>query len=86
MGFEFGYAERMLYEDSLGSLMVVVDYLTEYCPGDTISGGISASIYDRIKVGDTMYFDRVSILKPVGNSDEEGNVISGKGMKFFITK
>lgn len=83
-GFEFSYAERMLYEDSISNVMVLVDYMTEYCPGDTLTGGISSSIYDRIKAGDTVYFERISVLRD--NSNTGGDVIAGKGMKFVITK
>lgn len=84
-GFEFSYAERNLYEDSASNIMVMVDYMTEYCPGDTLSPGIKASIYDRIKPGDTVYFERINVLKPTaGNAT--GDIIAGKGMKFVITK
>jgi hypothetical protein len=85
-GFEFNYAERMLYEDSTGNLMVVVDYLSEYCPGNKLSEGISASIYDRLKPGDTVYIERVSLIRPGGGTAAEDDEFSGKGLKFGITK
>jgi hypothetical protein len=82
-GFEFAYSERALYEDSIGNLQVLVDYMFEYCPGDTLSPGVSSVIYDRFKVGDTVFFNRIHVLKPNSGS---GEVVSGKGMKFVITK
>lgn len=88
-GFEFGYAERMLYEDSAGNLVVMVDYLTEYCPGTVLTPGIQASIYDRFKPGDTVYIERVSVVRPrqiEGNDETTDEVIAGKGMKIVITR
>lgn len=83
-GFEFAYSERMVYEDSLGSLIWVNDYMSEYCPGDTLSHGIASSIYERIKVGDTLYINRVSVLKPTAGNEE--NKIAGLGLKCVIIK
>ena len=83
-GFEFMYGERQLYEDSAGHPMVMIDYLSEYCPGDTLSAGIAASLYDRLKAGDTAYFNRVEVLR--AKPGEPGTVIMGKGMKFALTR
>ncbi len=41
VGFDFGYNERNLYEDSVGNLMTLMDYTSEYCKGDTVSTNIS---------------------------------------------
>lgn len=84
-GFEFIYGERQLYEDSIGNMMVMFDYLSEYCPGDTLSVGVSGSIYEKLKVGDTAYFNQVEVLRP-RPGEETGNVVIGRGMKFAITK
>lgn len=81
VGFEFGYAERALYEDSIGNLQILVDYMTEYCPGDTLSPGVSSSIYERVKVGDTLYFRNVNVQRTGQNQP-----ILSKGMKFYIMK
>ena len=83
-GFEFAYSERMIYEDSLGNLMPVNDYMSEYCPGDTLSAGIAGSIYYRIKPGDTLYINRVTVFKAGGNGED--NKIMGAGVKCIITK
>jgi len=85
VGFEFVYAERMLYEDSVGNLLVEFDYLSEYCPGDTLSAGIKSSIFDRIKEGDTAYFNRIDVLK-TSPGQSGGDIIMGKGMKFAVIK
>lgn len=84
VGFEFVYGERMLYEDSVGNLMVDIDYLSEYCTGDTLSTGISNSIYDRLKVGDSAFFNKIDVLRTVPG--KPAMVVSGMGMKFYITK
>jgi hypothetical protein len=78
--FMFNYGERNLYEDSMGTLTVMTDYMMEECPGDTLTPNISASIYDRTKAGDTAYFDSVMVMRP------DNTLIKGKSMKFFIKK
>lgn len=79
-GFAFSYAERNLYEDSVGTLMILTDYLTEYCFGDTLSSFLLQNITDRSKSGDTVYFDQLSLISP------EGTGANGKYMKFVLVK
>ena len=43
VGFDFGYSERRVYEDSVGNIVTMMDYSGEYCKGDTISGDISVT-------------------------------------------
>jgi len=89
VGFQFSYAERMVYEDSLGNLQMVMDYASEYCPGDTMTAGIAESIYERVKPGDTLYFDRINVVKYLKNSTQtqpENEAFNARGMKFFIVK
>lgn len=78
--FTFSYAERNLYEDSVGKLMVLTDFFSEYCLGDTVTRVISLNIYHRTKPGDTAYFDNIKVTLP------EGNQVGTKGMKFVLTK
>ncbi len=79
-GFTFGYAERNLYEDSVGNLMVLTDYLSEFCPGDSVSAAISNNIYHKTKPGDTAYFENVKVALP------DGKRVGAKSMKFVLTK
>lgn len=79
-GFTFSYAERMLYEDSVGNPLLLTDYFSEFCPGDTVSLAISRNIYYKTKPGDTAYFDNIKVMLPNG-----GQVIA-KPMKFVLTK
>ncbi|MGZ7142769.1 hypothetical protein ACXWOE_10135, partial [Streptococcus pyogenes] len=65
-GFIFNYKERNIYEDSVGNIIPVTDLLMEYCPGDTLTPAISASIYQRTKRGDTAYFDDIRVVWPGG--------------------
>ena len=44
-GFTFSYSERNLYEDSVGNLMILTDYLSEFCSGDTVSPAVANNIY-----------------------------------------
>ncbi len=88
-GFEFGYAERGWFDDSAANPILVVDYLTEYCLGDTLSGGITSSIYDRMKPGDTLFINRVSVYKNTNRKGEavaEDDIILSKGIKCVIAK
>jgi hypothetical protein len=87
VGFQFSYAERNVYEDSAGNLQMVMDYAYEYCPGDTVTSTIAASICERTKPGDTLYFDRVSVVKISKNSTQpESESFAARGMKFYIVK
>ena len=89
LGFEFSYGEKSLYEDSVGNSIVLTDYLTEFCPGDTVTPAVSSSIYDRTKAGDSVYFDGIKVLKYIGNSKEtvpQADATLGMGMKFVITR
>jgi hypothetical protein len=90
LSFDFTYAERNLYEDSVGNLMVTAEYLGDHCPGDTISGGVKALLADRIKSGDTAFFDNVLLVHYKNNSTTatlpDSTAFLGKGMKFILTK
>lgn len=79
-GFAFSYGERNLYEDSVGKLMILTDYLTEYCFGDTLGTFLLNNITERSKAGDTVYFDQFSLISP------EGRPANGKFMKFVLVK
>lgn len=81
IGFMFTYVERNLYEDSVGKLMIVPDYIAEYCEGDTIGVDISTSLYERIKQNDTVYFDNITLRKQA-----DGSGAYGKPMRFVITR
>ena len=88
-GFDFTYAEHVLYEDEGGNLQVLVDYLNEYCPGDTISANISLTLYQRIKAGDTIFIDNIKLHSLPGNtllSAGDTSIIAGKAMKCVISK
>lgn len=102
ISFNFTYAERNLYEDSVGNLVVKADFSTTYCHGDTLPdvltryipasqskiGEESPGIYQRVKAGDTVYFDRISVLRYTPNTPlpADSLAIMGKGMKFTIVK
>ena len=89
IGFDFTYAERNLYEDSIGNSEVLVDYMNEYCPGDTITTDISGSIFDRAKAGDTVFIDHIQLMPYPGNtilSPTDTAIIAGKGLKCIIVK
>lgn len=78
-GFDFGYKERNLYEDSVGRLMIVADFYSEYCPGDTLTPALKESLYGRTKAGDTAYFENIKVNK-------EDKQLMAKSMKFIIVK
>jgi len=80
--FTFSYGERNLYEDSTGKLMVLTDYLSEFCTGDTLTTAFKHFVYvdKRTKPGDTAYLDKIRVHVPNG-----GN-LGAKGMRFILTK
>ena len=79
-GFTFSYAERNLYQDSLGKLVLMTDFYTEYCPGDRVSPAIANNLYDRTKAGDTAYFDNVKVKL------RDGGQMITKPLKFILVK
>lgn len=79
--FMFSYAERNLYEDSIGKLMILTDFLSEFCPGDTVTTAVTNNIYYKTKPGDTAYFDHIKVRVP-----SSGQIIQSSPMKFVIVK
>ncbi len=78
--FNFTYGERNLYEDSVGNLKIITDYLLEKCFGDSLSAYILNSMADRSKEGDTVYFDKIIVVRP------DNTTTLSKAMKFAIIK
>lgn len=79
-GFQFTYAERGIYEDSVGNPVLMTDYLTEYCFGDTLSRNIALILPTKSKAGDTVFVERIKVVKPAG-----GEAV-GKPMRFVLTR
>jgi len=79
-GFTFTYGERHLYEDSVGNDKLVIDYLSEYCLGDSLSPIISKTLPYRTKPGDTAYYDGIQVRMP------DGRAAAAKPMKFVIVR
>ncbi len=92
VGFNFGYGERQLYEDSVGNLQVMIDYASEFCPGDTVSDNIArnpnGSIYERVKPGDTIYFERVNVVRFSSKNKTlpDSTAFLGRSLKCWIVK
>lgn len=79
-GFIFTYGERMLYEDSVGNPLIITDNLEQYCYGDTLTTFLINNITDRSKGGDTVYFDRITLLS------EDGGGAQGAPIKLVLTR
>jgi hypothetical protein len=65
-GFSFFLVEYGIYEDSIGNLIRVRDVYSEYCFGDSLTTGLRRSITERVKRGDTAWFERIKVLTPYG--------------------
>ncbi len=76
--FEITYAERGLYQDSTGLPIVVTDYSSVTCKGDTIPTAWKQIFHDRSYKGDTIYFDKIIAKSP----DQKMRLC--KGLKFVI--
>ncbi|PZF71965.1 hypothetical protein DN068_15765 [Taibaiella soli] len=79
-GFTFSYAERGIFEDSVGNPIERVELLSEVCKGDTLPAYLKSSLVERSKRGDTAYFEHVAVRTV------DGAVVPGKSMKFVLTK
>jgi hypothetical protein len=77
-GFAFTYAERALYEDSVGNPLILTDYMTEYCFGDTLSKNIKLLLPSRVKAGDTVYIANVKV------QPAEGKTVLGRSTRIVI--
>jgi hypothetical protein len=76
--FVFTYGERMLYEDSVGNLVVMTDMMIEYCPGNKLTENITQSLFQRTKKGDTAYIDDILLV------DEKQMSRKGRPMKIIL--
>ncbi|MEI8279122.1 MAG: hypothetical protein WCG87_05110 [Bacteroidota bacterium] len=79
-GFNFTYGERSAAEDSIGNTIYVIDYLAEYCKGDTLSRAVMNGLSRRTKGGDTAYFDQIRVVS------REGNPIPCKSLKIILSR
>jgi hypothetical protein len=94
IGFDFVYAERRLYETENADLVMLTDMSSESCHGNTLNKDMTENsenfigIYDRVKPGDTVYFDRVKVVKcpTPATCLPDSTAIIGKGMRFVIVK
>ena len=101
VGFDFSYAERKVYEDSVGTLVKMTDFMSEYYPGNMIGADLATdadtssdkevilSLYQRVKPGDTVYFDHIMLNKIGKNSlfsIPDSVAIAGRGIKCVIIK
>ncbi len=89
ISFEFTYAERSLYEDSVANLQVLTEYINGMCFGDTLSASIAGTLYERTKAGDTAFFDHVQLVRFKNKSSEpmpDSTAFLGKSMKFILGK
>src|SRR5690606_39591740 len=79
-GFYFNYAERNLYEDSVGNLMMLTDFIYEYCPGDTLTTALKNNIFYKTKAGATAYFENIIAVLPSGSQ------AGANGLQCVLTK
>jgi hypothetical protein len=57
--FDITFAERGLYQDSTGLPIVVTDYSSAHCTGDTIPKFWINAFKERSYKGDTIFFDNI---------------------------
>lgn len=79
-GFLLSFAERNLYEDSIGNLIVLTDLHSHYCFGDSLDIFLQNNLPQRTKAGDTIYFDQIKLQHP------NGFALYGQSMKFTLTR
>ena len=82
VSFLFNYAERKVYEDSVGNMVMMVDLSSEPCFGNKVDSAILNMVDTRMKGGDTVYIERILLTQEHNQVD----TFLGKGMKCVITK
>lgn len=60
--FFMTFCERMIYEDSVGNLMPVTDYLSEYCFDNKLKDYQERVLIERTKHGDTVIFEDIHLI------------------------
>ena len=85
VSFNFTYGERGFFEDSAGEIHMMMDLMSEFCIGDTISSNVGGVIYERVKAGDTIYFSQIALEKRWPKANKTDTFL-GKSFKCAITK
>lgn len=81
--FVLNYAERNMYEDSAGYLMVMTDLSSMQIKGNHIDTSLISSLKERIKSGDTMFIERIRLATiPPAKPD----TLAGMPLKCVIIK
>jgi hypothetical protein len=80
INFNLTYGERNLYEDSVGDLKMMTDYQLIKCIGDSVITLMVNDIAERLKEGDTIYFDKIIVNRA------DSTTTQSKNLKFGITK
>ena len=80
LNFNLTYGERNLYEDSVGDLKMMTDYQLIKCMGDSVITLTINDIADRLKEGDTLYFDKIIVNRA------DNTTTQSKSLKFGIIK
>ena len=76
--FGMTFAERVMYEDSIGNPLPTTDYLTEFYEGSALPEDIATELRLRAKTGDTIFFERAKVRMP------DGTPRKGQTLKFWI--
>ncbi len=81
--YTFTYAERGLFQDSLGSPIVVTDYFSTTCPGGQMSQDWIQLFGDRVKPGDTAFIDQITVID---SSGKKPTIFVAAPLKIVLTK
>lgn len=81
-GFMLTFCERMLYEDSIGNIIPVTDYLSEYCFDNKLKAHQEDALLRRAKNGDTVFFEDIRLE----SLDSVKRPAHGRPIKLIITR
>lgn len=79
--FFMTFCERAVYEDSVGNLMLMTDYLSEYCFDSKLKEYQLNVLLERTKKGDTVIFEDIKLTSADSNKGAHG-----KPMRLIISK
>jgi len=82
--FSISYYEKNVYQDNNEQIQIMTDVYTEYCEGDTLPIGIAASLYERVKWGDTVSFHHIHLAKK--GAKTRNDTLIGLGFNCAIIK
>jgi hypothetical protein len=88
IAFNFTFADPEPYEDSAGNMQLLTDYSSQYITGNMLDSVTSKFVLDHLRPADTFYFDRISVVRYIKNTDRtypDSTAFEARPFKCYVT-